>query len=375
MRQNVVDPVSRGVEERAWGSRIVELGRRQFLKHVVLKGGAFTAAFFLPDWVWNLSRDYTRLVDFILLGDREYPIWLFNDFRDDIDEESNRANLEYFENDRELIGRVRSALGDGELQVALKSLKWRWAFVPENREEYSELYEDYCWDVIDYVLTRTRKASPYKGIKTLHKEKPKIPEIGVTAFVVHNLVKEFITEYIFSNREGKAIAVDLTGKLFSEYVGSYSTSITIGEKGSFVFERDTYTIWQDSARNVYTALSVPAEETLHILLREATEREMKRQLARRHPSTLEEVQGVVKEWMAVEEAVVGGLVHRLLPGFLGKRVKNLAPALIEADVGEKAKRKKYRYLKKGVQLVREFGCEKAVRLYGEKPALWRSLLI
>lgn len=353
----------------------MELGRRQFLKHVILTGGAFTAAYFLPDWVWNLARDYTRLVDFILLEDREYPLCLFNDFRDDLDDEVNRANLEHFESDRELVGRVRGALGDGELQVELKSLKWRWAFVPENREEYSELYEDYCWDVIDYVLTQTRSSSPYKGIKTLQKEKPKIPEIGVTAFVVHNLVKEFMTEYIFSNQEGKAIAVDLTGKLFSAYVGSYSTSITIGEKGSFVFERNTYTIWQDSARNVFTALSVPAEETLHILLREATEREMKRQLARRHPSTLEEVQGVVKEWMAVEEAVVGGLVHRLLPRFLRKRVGNLSPALIEGDVGEKTKRKKYRYLKKGIQLVRQFGCEKAVRLYGEKPALWRSLLI
>ncbi len=353
----------------------MELGRRQFLKHVILKGGAFTAAYFLPDWVWNLARDYTRLVDFILLEDREYPLCLFNDFRDDMDEEVNRANLEHFESDREFVGRVRSALGDGELQLELKSLKWRWAFVPENREEYSELYEDYCWDVIDYVLTQTRTSSPYRGMKTLHEEKPKIPEIGVTVFIVHNLVKEFITEYAFSNEQGKTIAIDLTGKLFSEYVGSYSTSIAIEEQGSFLFERDTYTIWQDRARNVYTALSVPAEETLHILLREPTEREMKRQLARRHPSTLAALKGVVREWMAVEEAVVGGLVHGLLPRFLRKRLKNLSPALIEADVTEKTKLRKYRYLKKGIQLVRDFGCEKAVRLYAEKPALWRSLLI
>jgi hypothetical protein len=353
----------------------VELGRRRFLKHVALRGAAFAGAFFLPDWVWNLTRDYARLVDLILLGNLEYPLYLFNDFHDDIDEESHYANLEKFQTDAELITRVRSELGDGDLQVAVKSLKWRLAFVPENRQEYSELYEHYCSDVIDYVLTETRASNPYRKIRTLHEEKPKIPEVGVTVFIVNNLMKEFVAEYVFSNQEGRAVSVDLDGKLFSGHVGSYSTSVVVGENGSFLLERDTYTIWRDNAHNVYTALSVPAEETLHILLREHTEREIKRQLARQHPSTLGALKGVVKEWMAVEEAVVGGLVHRLLPRFLKKRAKNLSPTLIRADVAEKTKLKNYRYLKKGIQMVKDFGSEKAIHLYTESPALWRSLLI
>ena len=161
----------------------MELSRRQFLKHVALRGAVFAGVFFLPDWVWNLARDYARLVDFILLEKMENPLYLFNDFRDDIDDESHYANLEKFQTDAALITRVRSELGDGDLQVALKSLKWRLAFVPENREEYSQLYEDYCRDVIDYVLTETRASNPYRKIRTLHEEKPAIPEVGVTVFI------------------------------------------------------------------------------------------------------------------------------------------------------------------------------------------------
>jgi hypothetical protein len=353
----------------------VEQSRRQFLKYGALSAAAFAGAFFLPDWIWNLTHDYARLVDFIRLGNLEYPVYLFNDFRDDIDEESHYANLEEFQTDAALITRVRNELGGGDLQVALKSLKWRLAFVPENREEYSQLYEHYCRDVIDYVLNETKASNPYRRIRTLHEEKPTIPQVGVTVFIVNNLVKEFVAEYVFSNQEGKAISVDLDGKLFSGHVGSYSTSVVVGENGSFLFERDTYTIWRNNARNVYTALSVPAEETLHILLREHTEKEMRRQLTRQHPSTLGAVKGLAKEWIAVEEAVVGGLVHRLLPSFLRKCAKNLSPTLITTDVAEKTELKKYRYLKKGIQLVKDFGCQDALHLYAESPSLWRSLLI
>jgi hypothetical protein len=353
----------------------VEQSRRQFLKYGALSAAAFTGAFFLSDWIWNLTHDYARLVDFIRLGNFDHPLYLFNDFRDDLDEESHYANLEEFQTDEALITRVRNELGDGDLQVALKSLKWRLAFVPENREEYSQLYENYCRDVIDYVLTRTKTSSPYREILTLHKAKPTIPQVGVTVFIVNNLAKEFLAEYVFSNQAGRAVSVDLQGKLFSGHVGSYSTSVVVGENGTFLFERDTYTIWRDNARNVYTALSVPAEETLHILLREHTEREMRRQLTRQHPSTLGAVKGLLNEWIAVEEAVVGGLVHRLLPRFLKKRAKNLSPTLVRADVAEKTELKKYRYLKKGIELVKDFGCERALHLYAESPSLWRSLLI
>ena len=353
----------------------MEHSRRQFLKYGTVSAAAFAGTFFLPDWIWNLTRDYARLVDFIRLGKLEYPLYLFNDFRDDIDDESHYANLEKFQTDGELIARVRSELGDGDLQVALKSLKWRLAFVPENREEYSQLYENYCRDVIDYVLAETRAPNPYTRIWTLQEEKPNIPESGIIVFIVNNLVKEFVAEYMFTNQKGRAISVDLDGKLFSGYVGSYSTSVVIGENGSFTLQRDSYTIWRDNARNVYTALSVPAEETLHILIREYTERELKRQLERQRPSTLAAVKGVVREWMAVEEAVVGGLVHRLLPRFLKKRATNLSPTLMKADLAEKTEIKSYRYLKKGIELVKDFGCEKAFHLYTDRPALWRSLLI
>jgi hypothetical protein len=57
---------------------------------------------------------------------------------------------------------------------------------------------------------------------------------------------------------------------------------------------------------------VPIEETLHILMRPFPEKAMKAELEQTRPTPLDQVQQVVDDWIAVEEAVVGGVVWQVM---------------------------------------------------------------
>jgi len=70
-----------------------------------------------------------------------------------------------------------------------------------------------------------------------------------------------------------------------------------------------YTIWQTSARNPYSLLTVPVEETLHVLLRPYTHQAIRAQIATGLASESGVARTIVDEWLEVEEAVVGGLMR------------------------------------------------------------------
>jgi hypothetical protein len=152
-------------------------------------------------------------------------------------------------------------------------------------------------------------------MNTLLDASPEISDDGITAFLVHNLAKEYVARYAFINRECKKVVIELRGTVFSDKVGSYTTNIFVNENGEFTFIRDDYTIWQYSAKNFYTVLMVPVEETLHIGMREHTERAIKDQLELKPVQGLGDVERIADDWMAVEEGIVGGLVHAMLPQF------------------------------------------------------------
>jgi hypothetical protein len=86
------------------------------------------------------------------------------------------------------------------------------------------------------------------------------------------------------------------------------------------------------------------------------------------------VEETVEGWMAVEEAIVGGIVYRLLPHILKEHLKALAPSCIEMDIGAKSQFEKYRHLQKGITIVEEIGYREAIRLYSKDPAAFRKLL-
>jgi hypothetical protein len=363
------------LQDRRVKKRGVGISRRKFLQVSSLGGSFLLGSLCLPSAVFGVSSDYARLVEMIRLDDREQPLYAFNDFSSGFDVESHEANVEYFDEHPDLLTRIREDLGPGELRWKLDTLKHRLVFVPETRREYAAYYEKYCAEVIGYVLGRTKLDNPYRAIETLLVENPEIPETKVTAYLVHNLAKEFVATYIFSKEDDKKVKIKLAGKVFSGVLGSYTSNIFVQEDGSFAFERATYTIWQNSAGNPYTALAIPVEETLHIALRDHTEREMKEQLSLGSVSTIGDVQRIVREWMTIEEAAVGGLVQALLPEFLNKHLKSLPHSLIAKDIEARSRFEKYKYLRRGIELVKKVGCHTYLKIYAESPRKFRELLM
>jgi hypothetical protein len=249
--------------------------------------------------------------------------------------------------------------------------------VPEERKEYARLFESYCHEVIGDVLDRTDLENPYAAIKTPLRERPRIQNQGnkTVAFVVHNLAREYTANYIFSNDREDQVRIALSGKIFSSEVGSYATQISLQEDGALIFERESYTIWQNSAKNPYTALMAPVEETLHILVRVCTEGAMRREMERKGVSRKKEVKEIADEWIAVEEAVVGGLVYELFPDILRTYIPGFSDSLIRKDLATKSKMNKYRYLKQGIEVVSRRGPKQILKLYRGDPALFKALLV
>jgi hypothetical protein len=323
------------------------------------------------------TNDYTRLLELIQLEDRQQPLYAFNDFEEDFDKASYRATRQYLNAHPGLIERIKRTLKGGKLRWKLKNMKHRLLFVPENRTEYATLYKNYCLDVIHAILDKTGFDNPYDSIQILNHSKPEIHggKEGVTAYVVHNLAKEYVSTYIFSNQTDKKVKIELKGQLYSGEVGAYSSTLMMNADGTIEFLKDKYTIWQNSAENPYTALMVPAEETLHIALREHTERAIRNTLMGMDPQSPKNAQKIVEDWIAVEEAVIGGIVFMLLPPILLDYLAELPASWIENDREVKNQYKKYRHLEKGISLVGEIGYQEAIRLYSENPAAFRDLLL
>ena len=324
------------------------------------------------------SLDYTRLVELIQLEDKQQPLCVFNDFEEEFDEASHRATLQYFNDHPGLIQRIKNALKGENLRWKLGSLEHRLLFVPERRLEYARLYKNYCRDIIDTLLDKIGLDNPYDSIQILQQSKPANHHEGndgITAYIVHNLAREYVGTYIFFNQTGQKVKIRLEGKLYIGEVGAYSSTLTISENGAVEFLKGNYTVWQNSALNPYTALMVPAEETLHIVLREHTEAGIKKTIERGGTENVDAVKRIVEDWMAVEEAIVGGIIHRLLPQMLADYVDDLPGQWIEKDLEAKSRYIKYRHLRKGIMMVEDMGYKKALELYTEDPLVFRWLLI
>jgi len=320
--------------------------------------------------------DYSLLVEFIKLKDKGAPLCVFEDFEEKCGETSHRASLEYLNNHPKLIKRIQTDLGGKAIRWRLDYISHRLLFVPEQREEYASLYEHYCSDVIKDLLEKTGLNNPYRTIRTLRDEKPEISDSsdGIEVFLVHNLADEFTARYIFFNQQNKKVKIGLRGKVFVGEVGSYTTHIYQRQDGRFEFTRDNYTIWQNSANNPYTALMTPLEETLHIVLREYTEWAIKNSLKLNSIKSMKEVKRIANDWMAIEEAIVGSVGFALFPFILKKYINELPDAWIEEDLEVKGKFKRYRYIKEGIEIVKDLGYQKVLKMYMERPQKFEGLL-
>jgi len=351
--------------------------QRGALWKTTLVGGLLLAAFLaMPSSSFPRARDYSALVELLQTQqERETPLYAFNPFEESLDEAANSSGIQFFNEHPKLLNKIRNDLGPGEIEWKIEHSRHRLLFVPEQREEMGRLFEDYCGDVIDYTLRKTKLENPYVKIVTLEEETPEIPAEGVTAYLVHNLVEEVKGTFVFSNPGRKSLKIDLSRKTFLGEVGSYTTNIFFHGNGEPEFSWDRYTIWQTTARNAFTVLSVPVEETLHIAVREHTHQAILEEFAESDPASAEVLEKIVEDWMAVEEAVVGGVLHALLPPFLKSHAKNLPDSLIAQDVESRGRFEKYQYLKKAIGVVGELGYEEAIRMYADHPQEFRELVM
>ena len=324
----------------------------------------------------NSSKNYSVLLDLIKLEDNHSPFLAFNDFENSFDKRLHKTNIDFFNQHPQLVKKIKSDLDNKPIRWRLEKISHRLLYVPETRKTYADIFERYCHDVIGDVLKLLDFKNPYSKIYTLDGTNPYTLESnGIDALIVHHLGKEYVAHYVFSNSDQKKIAVKLKGVISLNEIGSYSSYGYVNKNGSFEFTRDPYTIWQDTAKNPYTVLMTPVEETLHIVLRQYTEKSIKHRIENSSIKTLKEINGVVEDSISVEEAMVGGLVYAVFPSIVQKYIPDLPASWIESDIETKSGFKKYHYLVKGINVVKRLGYKKSIKMYQDDPMAFRRLVM
>jgi hypothetical protein len=324
--------------------------------------------------------DANRLLAFIQAEDRRAPLVAFGQAENRVDETLSRENRAFLGQNETLLTRIRSRLESEVLSWKLAEASKRLMIVPESRPAYAALFENYCQAAIDYVLDKTDLPNPYRTIATFPETASPAAglsgEDGITAFLVHNIADVYTEEYIFSAaaEKGPHIKIKLSNRSYTGEVGSYSSYLVIGEDQQYDFVRNPYTLWRNSADDPLNVLIAPIEETLHIALRRTTENAIKSSLAAQPPETLPAVEQIIEEWLAVEEAAVGGLVRQLLPEIMERFLTEWPAEDIEATLSARLEFDKYRYLNQGIRIVENLGLEAAIDLYQKRPQAFKSML-
>ena len=197
----------------------------------------------------------------------------------------------------------------------------------------------------------------------------------MTVFLVHNLAREYVGTYaFFDENHEKEVKISLRGRKYIGEIGSYSSMLEFQDDGTVKFTHNRYTIWQNSAELPYNALTVPIEETLHIALRRNTEAAIRKQLSAIDKKSQRDVERIVEDWISVEEAMVGGLVEIFFPQVVSRYITGFPQAEIKRSVQDKCSLQRYRYLHKGIQVVRMIGFKSAIEIYRQDPAKFRQMV-
>lgn len=322
------------------------------------------------------------LLDYIRMKHRQGPLVEFAETGQGVDTKLSRENRRFISENENLLDRIRTELGSEALSWRLMEASKHRMVVPEKRPAYAELFERYCRRVVAYVLEQTALPDPYRAIATLEGSSGDLPPIddrgGITAFLVHNIADVYTEEYAFFDTRDREheVRITLDNRRYRGEIGSYSSFLRIGEGNEFAFEHNRYTLWRNSADDPLNVFIAPIEETLHIALRRATEKAIKARLTSRPPPSRAHIEAVVEEWLAVEEAVVGGLVRILLPGILERVLKAESNTFdIAKTFAERSALAKYRFLDRGIAVVSALGLQSVIRIYQDDARQFKILLI
>lgn len=274
-----------------------------------------------------------------------------------------------------LLDRLKARVGaDGPISLNLRDLKLELQYIPESRSHLASAYQDYCRQAIAHTCRMAQVTSFYKGVFVPQAANPDIaPGEGISAFVVHRLVKAYEAICEFTGSSG-SVKFKVAGSIYSSHLGAVEMDVEGLPDGSYRIERRNYTIWQDRSDNFYTLLQIPVEETLHYLMGRYTDRHLLDQLHQDEIHQTAEVQEIAKHWMAVEEALVGGLVEQVLPALIRSQELSLDDSELQRSAAAKAGLPQYRYRDVGVRVVESMGVQGAMQMYRDDPLAFQEQL-
>jgi hypothetical protein len=340
-------------------------------------GGLLSLAFPFPKWCWaSLSDDiYPTISAIPKLEPLDEPLLVFRGFETDPDMEIKSRIFKDLAQNRELILKLKERIGfEKNLNMEIETLEIRLLFVPELRQPYMEAYERYCRSVLDFVFAQLQVPNFYTNIITPQQAFPSIPQTGVTAFLVHQLGKEYQAKCRFSGEDGKSMRYMLRGAVMSGNVGAVDVIIENPTEGDYQIARRNYSIWQNHASNVYTLLQVPVEETFHYILGRYTDKKVKADLMQRQALKVAEAQHTADRWIAVEEAAVGGMVHALLAEYASKNALPISAGDVKWASEVKKDLPQYKFREPGIRLVEALGYRQALDIYKSDPAEFQKRL-
>lgn len=351
---------------------------------IVVFIGLLITLFFYPTAAVSGNRPdgwqtYDLLLDFIRMEDRQDPLVEFTLDGEGFNSTLSQENRRFISQNEGLLENIRTELDSDKLNWQLREATKRLMIVPEKHPEYAALFESYCHAVIDYVLQKTRLPNPYQAITTL-KSPPADPipsgDGGITAYLVHNIADVYSEEYEFFTdiNADRKIRITLDNRVYIGEIGSYSSFLMVNENQQYTFEHNPYTLWRNSAENPLNVFIAPIEETLHIAFRGATEEAIRTRLTEQPPSTRTDIEAVVEEWLAIEEAVVGGIVSFLLPDILDQFLEGDAAVDIARTLSERHAFDKYRFLDQGIEVVNALGLQSTIAIYLEQTLNFKALL-
>lgn len=324
-------------------------------------------------------QPFGHLLDYIPQDARQDPLVEFTLKDTGIDATLSQENRLFISQNEILLNTMRVELNSDQLNWRLKEARKRLMIVPENQPAYAALFERYCRAVVDYILQRTGLPNPYRAIVTLQDTRSasiRPDDEGITAYLVHNIADVYSEQYEFYTglNTDRKISINLDNRVYLGEIGSYSSFLVVDENQQISFERNAYTLWRNSAENPVNVLVAPIEETLHIALRGATEEAIKSHLTGQSPITRADREAIVEEWLAIEEAVVSGLVNMLLPEIIDRFLEGHSRGDIQAALSERNALDRYRLLDQGMAVVNVLGLQSAIGLYLGQPADFKALL-
>ena len=322
-----------------------------------------------------LQDDLKRLTHIPQMAERDGPMLVFRDFVADPDVEVEHHIRLQLAQRKDLLDRVRKKIGfEKEVRLSMEDIQVRLMFVPQLKEEHAVAYHRYCQDITDYFFSMNQTNNFYAAITSPHHSYPPLSQTGVSAFLVHRLAKDYRAVCRFTAESGRSLKYMVSGAIYSNHLGAVDLEIEMPAPGQFRLTRKPFTIWQNNTDDLYTLMSVPVEETLHYQLGKATDREIEASMSQHPPENLSAAQHLAEEWMAVEESVVGGLVHRVLEHYCSLH-RMAMPASVPGEKSlEVPSLPQYRYRSRGIDLVENLGFQQAMAMYMDSPSNFKDQL-